>query len=242
MPAKFLITAKSGNSKVGPIMVTTSPRASCPDACPFRRDNVGGCYAEQLPLVMFWTALDKGDAGDTVKASSKANVRVHSLAELCAAIEAQACGALWRHNQAGDLIKDATGDICHATLDAIVAANAGKRGFTYTHHDMRNSRNRAAVQGANKAGFTINMSANSPAHADELLALEIGPVVTTLAHDATENTTTPAGKKIVVCPATTRENVSCATCKLCSIASRDFVIGFPAHGAGKRKVSTLATA
>lgn len=242
MSAKFLITPKSGNKKVGPIMVTTSPRTSCPDACPFRRDNTGGCYAEAFPLALFWTALDNGAPGATVAVSAKQNVRVHTLADLCDAITSQPIGALWRHNQAGDLIPDASGDICRETLAIIADANTGRRGFTYTHHDIvTNARNREAIRAANKSGFTINLSANNLAHADKLAALNVGPVVTTLPHDASTNTTTPAGRKVVICPATQREGISCATCQLCQRASRDCIVGFPAHGPNKRKVSNLAT-
>lgn len=237
MGAKFLITEKSANRKVGPIMVTTSPRASCPDACPLRRDNVGGCYAEQFPLTLFWSALDKGDAGDTVRASSKASGRLHSLAELCAAIEAQPPGALWRHNQAGDLIKTASGNICGRTLSRMVRANTGRRGFTYTHHSMLNAANRRHVARAVQAGFTVNLSANSLAHADNLAALAIAPVVVVLPHDARHNTTTPQGRKVVICPAVTRDDVSCATCQLCQRADRPCIVGFPAHGAGKKKIA-----
>src|SRR5205085_11223992 len=44
-------------------------------------------------------------------------------------------------------------------------------------------RNSSAIAAANAAGFTINVSANNPAEADALADLEIGPVVTILAHD-----------------------------------------------------------
>jgi hypothetical protein len=101
--------------------------------------------------------------------------------------------------------------------------------------------NAEAVRAANANGFTINLSANNLQHADELAALGVGPVVTVLPTDQASNTVTPNGRKVVVCPATQRDNVSCATCGLCA-RQRDAIVGFPAHGTSKRKVDAIARA
>jgi hypothetical protein len=50
---------------------------------------------------------------------------------------------------------------------------------------------------------------------------------------------TPAGRKVVVCPATYRDDVSCASCGLCA-RQRSAIVGFPAHGAAKRKADAVA--
>jgi len=236
--AKYLITAKSGNVKTGPIMVTTSPRKTCPNACPFRKDNDGGCYAEGGPLAEMWRGLDRTEPGEAFK-NGRSQVTVKSHAELLEAIESLADGALWRHNQAGDLAGEAdTIDV--KALGEIVAANTGKRGFTYTHKPMTSEANRNAVHSANALGFTVNLSGNSLAHADELADLNIGPVVCVVPVDQTSNTVTPKGRKVVICPATQRDDVSCATCKLCS-RQREAIVAFPAHGASKRKASVIAS-
>ena len=62
-----------------------------------------------------------------------------------------------------------------------------------------------------------------------------GPVVVVLSSDATANAVTPAGRRVVVCPATQRDDVSCATCQLCQ-RQRDTIVGFPAHGTRKRVI------
>lgn len=148
-------------------------------------------------------------------------------------------GTLWRHNQAGDL--PGIGDtIDTAALAALVSANRNKKGFTYTHKPTT-AANVAAIKDANANGFTINLSGNNLAHADQLAELNAGPVVVVLPADQTGNTKTPAGRKVVVCPASIRDDVSCATCKLCAISNRTAIIGFPAHGAAKRKASNVAT-
>ena len=46
---------------------------------------------------------------------------------------------------------------------------------------------------------------------------------------------TPAGHTVIACPAETRENVTCASCRLCADPNRKVVIGFRAHG-GKARV------
>jgi len=55
----------------------------------------------------------------------------------------------------------------------------------------------------------------------------------------TSNTVTPAGRKVVVCPATQRDDVTCESCRLCARINRSVIVGFPAHGAGARKVNRI---
>ena len=222
----FHFERKSRNSKTGPIPVTTSTAATCPAACPFNHYNAGGCYAAAGPLALHWRRVTDGAAGGT-------------FAELLAAVRSIPAGQLWRHNQAGDLagVRD-TLDV--AALDALTAANSGRRGFTYTHKPLRDAAERAAVARANAGGFTVNLSANDSAHADRLADLEIGPVVVVMPRDAAENAETPAGRRIVVCPATQRDDVTCATCKLCARADRAVIVGFPAHGVQARRADAVA--
>ena len=217
------ITMKSSNAKTGPIPVTTSSATTCPSACPFNSGN--GCYAASGPLAMHWRKVTDGQRGDTYNA-------------LLAQIKSMTDGQLWRHNQAGDLA--GVGDALDVSaLDALVAANKGKRGFTYTHKPLETAAERDAVARANANGFTVNLSANDLSHADALADLAIGPVVVVLPSDATQNTVTPAGRKIVVCPATIRDDVTCADCGLCA-RLRDAIVGFPAHGTSKRKADAVA--
>ena len=225
------LTLKSRNAKTGPIPVSTTTAQACPTSCPFNHGNAGGCYAAAGPLALFWRKVSSGAAGV-------------AYADFLDQVDALPRGQLWRHNQAGDLagVGDAL-DI--AALDHLVAANLGKRGFTYTHKPLARKSEREAVARANASGFTVNLSANNIAHADQLAALDIGPVVCVLPSDATENTATPAGRKIVVCPATQRDDVSCATCGLCAVSRMAngqprAIVGFPAHGTQKKRADAIA--
>lgn len=219
----FHLTLKSRNVKTGPIPVSTSTADTCPTACPFNSGN--GCYAASGPLALHWAKVTRGDAGG-------------SFDTFLDQIRALPDGQLWRHNQAGDL----TGDGKHLDGEkvwALARANDGKRGFTYTHYDPRDGFNGQVISEANRRGFTVNLSANDLTHADTLADTNTGPVVVVLPADATQNTMTPAGRKVVVCPATIRDDVSCATCGLCA-RLRDAIVGFPAHGTGKKKADAIA--
>jgi hypothetical protein len=238
---RFHLTARSANAKTGPIVVTTSTAKTCPPACPFSRT----CYAKGGPLALHWRAVTTGERGAPWR---------RFLADLRVALDQAPRGQVWRHNQAGDL--PGAGDrIDAAALEGLVAVNAaaGARGFTYTHKPLIPAdapagaagaalarANLDAVVAANAAGLTINASANNLAHVDALADALAGraPVVVVVAADAPETIATPAGRKVVVCPAQTRAGVTCATCRLCSRADRKVVVGFRAHGTGARHFAT----
>lgn len=209
------LTLKSANTKTGPIPVSTTTRATCPVDCAMR----DACYAASGPLALHWSAVSNGTRG------TDWSTFVGAIAQL-------PDGQLWRHNQAGDLPGDGH-TVDAAALGQLVRANQGKRGFTYTHY--RDAQSLTWIQHANQWGFTVNLSANSLADADALADTGAGPVVVVLPSDTTENTRTPAGRRVVVCPATQRDDVSCDTCQLCA-RKRDVVVGFPGHGTRKRVI------
>ena len=85
-------------------------------------------------------------------------------------------GAVWRHNQAGDL-PGKNNRLNIQSLRSLVRANKNKRGFTYTHKPLFRKTEKQAIKEANENGFTINLSADSLEQADRLKNLAIGPVV-----------------------------------------------------------------
>jgi hypothetical protein len=215
------LTLKSANVKTGPIPVSTTEQASCPDDCTMKKE----CYAKSGPLALHWAAVSNGTRGT-------------DWATFTQAVAAMPAGQLWRHNQAGDLPQTG-GTIDAVKLGQLVAANTGRRGFTYSHH--RDAASIAWIRHANAWGFTVNLSANDLNDADYLASQNAGPVVVVLPSTTTQNTTTPAGRAVVICPATQRDDVSCATCQLCQ-RQRAAIVGFPAHGTKKRVIDIkLAT-
>lgn len=224
---KYHLTPVSSNAKTGPIPVSTSTAETCPDACPFKRgaDGVNGCYADGGPLGLHWMAVTQGKRGQDWSGFLQS---VRGIAD----------GQVWRHNQAGDLpgINDSL-DV--EALAQLVDANAGRKGYTYTHKPLRSESERNAIREANERGFTINLSANNLEHADTLADMNIGPVAVVMASDANANTTTPGGRRVMVCPATQRDDVTCATCQACANPKRKAIIGFPAHGASKKRATVI---
>ena len=221
----YHMTVKSKNGKVGPIPVTTSTATTCPASCPLA-DN--GCYAESGPLKFHWLKVTRGERGDDW---STFIGKIKDLPPL----------QKWRHNQAGDLPGD-TINLDNDKCIELARANEGKRGFTYTHYDVLNNwDNRVTVNMMNNLGFTVNLSANNLDHADELYDLDIGPVATVLPIDQTTNTWTAKGIKVVICPATYKDDVSCDDCMLCEKRNRKVIVGFPTHGTAKKKASRVAS-
>ena len=154
---------------------------------------------------------------------------------------------LWRYGVAGDL-PGSKENINLPMLKKLVDANRGKRGYAYTHKNPTILENNIGIMYANDNGFTINLSSNNAAQADEYLTLNIAPVVTIIPHDMPndwKHTKTPAGNMIVRCPAEYNEKTNCSNCggvngALCSRRDRKYVIGFTAHGVAKNKTSAVA--
>jgi hypothetical protein len=246
-------TPKSSNAKVGAMPVSTTSKNTCPNACPLKAQ---GCYADGGPLSIVWRALSKAKPG-TSYALPRGNAYAHDWQSFTKQIAALPDDTLWRHNQAGDLPGEAD-QIDLIALAMLVDANKGKRGFTYTHKPMT-ADNHEAIKSANAAGFTINLSADTLAEADQLSSFDAGPVVVVLPSELERTSdksgwteteqdyrarvsdlATPEGRKVAVCPATYRDDTSCKTCGLCQKQSRKVIVGFPAHGASKRKASAVA--
>lgn len=224
---RYHLKMRSGNEKTGPIPVSVSGADTCPDACPFKAGN--GCYAEGGPMAIHWGKVSRGERGN-------------AFYEFLDEVRAISAGSLWRHNAAGDL--PGCGDeIAAIALAELTSANKGKRGFTYTHKPLTEA-NARAIAAANAGGFTVNLSANNLAHADTLVDANVGPVVAvvpaTVDGAVTKTLATPAGRTVTVCPATYRDDVTCASCGLCQRAKRKTIVAFPAHGARKRKASAIA--
>jgi hypothetical protein len=188
---------------------------------------------------MIWSAMTKAGPDATFK-NGRSNVTTKSWQGFLDAVAALPTGTLWRHNQAGDL--PGTGNaIDDVALQWLVSANKGKRGFTYTHKPMNVASNAESVAAANANGFTVNLSANTLAEADTLANDYSLPTVVVLPSTVSGNIKieTPKGRRVVVCPATYRDDVTCKSCGLCAVRDRKVIVGFPAHGAAKNKASAI---
>lgn len=217
------LTKISQNSKTGPIAVSSTSSVSCPDSCPLRKS---GCYADMSYAGIHWRKLDNPEYG-------------YSWEDYCKAVKLLSKGHKLRHNVAGDLPHE-NGFIDACMLGQLVAASKRIEAFTYTHHAVDNQHNAELIKSANNDGFTINLSANNLNQADEYKRLNIGPVVVLMPEDCDKVTVTPAGNTVIQCPATYMDDIDCSKCMICANSTRKAIIGFPAHGAAKRKVITIA--
>ena len=214
---RYHFIPESSNRKTGGIPVTYSERGTCPPSCPHYRAD---CYAEDFYTRLSWDKVPQ--RGGTLEA-------------LCEAVAALPEGQLWRHNVAGDLPGEGEA-VDPVALGEIVRANTGRRGFTYTHKKSPEALTWAAH--ATRWGFTVNLSADDAGEADALA--EHGPVCAIVPTDTPEKSYTPEGRTIIVCPAQTREDVTCETCGLCARADRAVIIGFRAHGTRARVADAKA--
>ena len=216
----FQFVAKSANPKTGPIPVSYTDRGSCPPDCPLYGGN--GCYGEDYFTRMVWDKVPARGVG---------------IDQFAQSIAGLAPNTFWRHDVVGDL-PGAGIKIDPIQLGKIVWANQGKRGFTYTHKTT-DPENLHWIRESNKWGFTVNLSGNSLDHADQLIETGAGPVVCIVPIDAPEKLTTPGGRPVVVCPAQTRDNVTCASCQLCQRQNRAVIVGFRAHGSRSKRVDQM---
>jgi hypothetical protein len=213
---KVHLTRVSGNTKTGPIPVTTSSRETCPPTCKLK---AAGCYASGGPIKLHWDRVTSGDRGAP-------------WPDFVDEISRLPKGQIWRHNQAGDL-QGKDGVINAVALRQLVKANKGRRGFTYTHYEATPA-NVKAVLHANANGFVVNMSADSLEKADALKALGV-PVVAIVEPGWSEGLS-PGGNRVTVCPAQRMEDMNCARCQLCQRSDRHAIVAFEAHGFQKNSV------
>lgn len=214
------LVVNSYNRKLGGIPSSVTSRGTCPPSCSFYG---AGCYADGHLLAIHWRRV--GEHGD-------------SWANFCASVARLPEGQLWRHNTAGDL-PGVGEEVDKIALEQLVAANVGKRGFTFTHKKAFEE-----VRRANDRGFTINLSADSLEQADELFEKGAGPVVVVIRSTTPDRgTKTSKGRKVIICPAqkTDGRDITCASCGLCAISTRKAIIGFRAHGVHTARVDKIVS-
>jgi hypothetical protein len=219
------LTMKSSNKKTGPIPVSTGSFKRCPDTCPFKSN---GCYAGSGPLALHWRKVTEGQRGDDWDSFL---IKIAGLPE----------GQLWRHHQAGDILDPGTDD-GRTELEELTVANRGRRGWTYTHHQLTPYAVES-LKAANADGFTVNASCESLVQADAAMAAGL-PAVAVVPSDYNGGARdlSPAGNRVIQCPATRSDKVTCETCRLCQNRPDDVIIAFPAHGTGKKKAEAAIAA
>lgn len=218
--AALLWTARSGNVKTGDVPTAwvgrtrDEARASCA-GCPLLDQ---GCYAHSGSVGMGGLSVRKGavtvPARYTLANALAKRARTAKMARVTAIGDAGRLPA-----------EDA--DVVVATIRAAGLAVVG-----YTHHWRE-----APVAKA----WRKRLMASTESLADVDAATDAGWRATVVvATDAPRVTTTPAGRRVVVCPAQIAEElgkkVTCDDCRLCDAARPGPAIAFRAHGNQKKEI------
>ena len=212
------LTKVSGNSHTGSIPVSTSGKETCNPSCPLKHV----CYAKAKlnpetgkskwkPLEHHWDKVTSGERGTDYLTFT------NSIRKL-------PYGQLWRHNQAGDMHQDVK------YVDQLIAANRGRRGYTYTSWTYSDE----LFIRAKREGFTINKSCYSASSAAFAVSWGIPAVFSGAPIEYKDVTAwTEFGVRFVVCPSKRNspaaKKVQCATCQLCHTRPDNTVIVFPLH-------------
>ena len=227
------VTARSGNTKTGPIPVTSRGQWSCPTSCPFMGS---GCYGENHRIgggsTLFqvaeeaertWTTESLAVAMSQSDRPRKGQVRQRMIV---------------RDREVGDVL-DEDGEVDHEYLQMVTDAAhmVGRRPFGYTH-----------VPGLTADdvpdGYVMNASCETPeqvadAHRRGLPAVIVGD------HDGLA--LADPEHRYAACPAESRD-ITCAECGLCAqpgrmkFPHRAAVIVFEPHGAQRRKARAAVEA
>jgi hypothetical protein len=128
-------------------------------------------------------------------------------------------------------------DVDYVEAIARVADRSGVRAFGYSHAWRRATAEDVARIDA--SGYVLNASCETVE--DVAQALSAG-FPATIASDSVEDGTMISGKRIVTCPAQSRDNVSCATCGLCAKPDRAAVVRFKIHGTARVKARASVAA
>ena len=232
----YHMTESSGNTKVGKrVVVTTTSRSSCSDACPFKAeiDEEGkvipkGCYGEQFHMKMHWDKVSSGERG-------------YDLATLTKKIRALPFKSLIRHDQVGDLPGDGKFTLYRDDCFKLTKAFRKHLAWTYTSYPLSGF-NLETIREMLRLGFVTNKSCYSLDQVDEAMDLGIPATVVMPSKTKGRKLKTPKGRVVARCPAELSKEINCGNCggdkgPLCFRKDRDFAVSFYAHGVFKKLVN-----
>lgn len=200
------LVTKSSNAKIGPIATSYRPQTTCPSECRFLPDNDGGCYAT-----------------GRINGMAKKFAKTYTIDEAVAKLRG---AKLFRDRVVGDVVSNGEIDYDYIENISIACSRAGVPAFSYTHAWESMNRNRIPDN------YVMNASTESVSDATRAISLGFPTVIT---NDDVREGEMISGKRVVTCPAQTRDNVTCATCKLCSKPERKALVRFLVHGIARNK-------
>lgn len=228
IPVSATAVSNSANRKLGDVHATYASQATCPTSCTFRGS---GCYAE-YGLVGFETRQLNADAENRqLSALQIAGIEAAAISRLAPD------GRALRLHVVGDCATDATARVVSSAADLFMQRGGGQA-WTYTHgwRDVeRASWGQVSVLASCETAEDVR-AGHDRGYAAAVVLPEHGPAGR---YDVD-------GVSIVECPQQTREDITCADCRLCQRAdylqdSRT-VIGFVVHSGGTKKARAAIAA
>lgn len=232
--ALALAIPKSGNEKTGPIAATYTGTDRTCVGCPHK--GTGSCYYESG----FRTRGLNGRLNDAARGQKASRLRI-------ARAEARAIDGLLTSGRVKNrpLRIHVGGDAPTPEAAALIAGAARRYSerieapaYTYTHawRDVP----RSAWQ-----GVSVLASVESLKDAKKALKLGYAPAII-VDHFDGDKSSIVDGIRLIPCPAQTKDNISCADCRLCMDADRlvstRSAVAFAAHGVQARKTREILQA
>jgi len=235
MKTRHHVTMISQNKKTGPMSIIRSTTATtCPKSCPLLD---AGCYDQQGNGNIHRRKVDTNEYK---------TLSTDEFFEIIPDLSRR-----YRLNEGGDLWSGKTTEHIDAKLlkqFSEVNKTWRKTPIMYTHKPVVGKRSHWKIRKANRdairksgANYAINVSGESLSEVDEALEQGLDCVVVLPSTAGKGITRTPKGHKVVTCPATYNAT-QCVTCggkqgPLCTRKNRGYAIGFPAHGASKKRIT-----
>jgi hypothetical protein len=228
--------SKTSNKKLGKgVYASTTSADSCPITCGMYKE----CYAKKGPQSWHWNKVNRAERGT-------------DWLTFCSDVEKLKPGTLFRHNVSGDLPykisypHETWRCIDTVALDqlqcAVTNSEAKFYTYTHTHTDTKYSEtNLDTIKRFSQPGFVINLSTEKPRDAFKFKRAGFDVVITNtnvfnLAVDSIKTHKKPAdivvngeAVPVIPCPEQYTDSATCASCKLCARANRDYVIAFKKH-------------
>jgi hypothetical protein len=221
-----IVVQKSGNAKIGDVSTTYQPTTHCVD-CPLKEAKA--CYAMH------------GSAGIHTRRVNRAAAESHASPLRTAKQEATGIDALKAQGQglrihtSGDCPTNETASVVSNAAERFMARGGGKA-WTYTHAWRR-------VRRASWGGVSVLASVESTKDAKRA-ARRGYAVARVVAKFDGPKAWTEDGMRWIPCPAQTRDDVTCDSCRLCWDDSKLRGIGagiaFEAHGSAHKRAASCA--
>ena len=222
-----LVTQRSANAKTGPVSVTYQATVSCVD-CPLRG---AGCYAETGMVALHKRRLDAAVRASKASPTRQAQHEARGIDAL------RAVGQGLRIHTSGDCPTTESARIVADAAGRFMARGGGKA-WSYTHAWRRVSR---------RAWGAVSVLASVETLDDAVRAMRRGWATARVVPSFTSDRAwIERGIRWIPCPAQTRDDVTCDSCRLCwddaKLRAISAGVAFEAHGSARKKAAAAVSA